>query len=99
MVVADGSVIQPTGKKYHLPMATLGRWNNQGVMDEEYLFWDNATHAANRGRQVISETTLPDDSRISLRAAIPDFWRPGLEMARAWRYFSPDFHPKALLNS
>jgi hypothetical protein len=24
-------------------MATLGRWNKQGVMDEEYLFWDNAT--------------------------------------------------------
>jgi hypothetical protein len=24
-------------------MAILGRWNNQGVMDEEDLFWDNAT--------------------------------------------------------
>ncbi|MBS0581085.1 MAG: ester cyclase [Proteobacteria bacterium] len=43
MVMPDGSVIQPTGKKYHLPMATLGHWNKQGVMDEEYLFWDNAT--------------------------------------------------------
>jgi hypothetical protein len=43
MVVPNGTVIQPTGKKYHLPMATLGRWNKQGVMDEEYLFWDNAT--------------------------------------------------------
>jgi len=43
MVVADGTVIQPTDKQYHLPMAILGRWNNQGVMDEEYLFWDNAT--------------------------------------------------------
>src|SRR5271169_3409281 len=43
MVMADGTVIQPTGKKYHLPMATLGHWNKQGVMDEEYLFWDNAT--------------------------------------------------------
>jgi hypothetical protein len=43
MVLADGAVIQPTGKAYHLPMATLGRWNQSGVMDEEYLFWDNAT--------------------------------------------------------
>jgi len=24
-------------------MATLGHWNKQGVMGEEYLFWDNAT--------------------------------------------------------
>ncbi|AGH50510.1 hypothetical protein G432_13955 [Sphingomonas sp. MM-1] len=42
MVLADGKVIQPTGKSYHLPMATLGRWNKEGTMDEEYLFWDNA---------------------------------------------------------
>ena len=38
-----GAVIQPTGKAYHLPMTTLGHWNKQGTMDEEYLFWDNAT--------------------------------------------------------
>src|SRR6201997_1128357 len=43
MTLADGTVIQPTGKAYHLPMATLGHWNKQGVMAEEYLFWDNAT--------------------------------------------------------
>lgn len=43
MVLADGTAIQPTGKAYHLPMATLGHWNKEGVMDEEYLFWDNAT--------------------------------------------------------
>jgi hypothetical protein len=43
MVLADGKVIQPTGKAYHLPMATLGHWNKQGTMSEEYLFWDNAT--------------------------------------------------------
>jgi len=43
MVLADGTVVQPTGKAYHLPMATLGHWNKQGVMDKEYLFWDNAT--------------------------------------------------------
>jgi hypothetical protein len=43
MATGDGTVIQPTGKAYHLPMATLGHWNKLGVMDEEYLFWDNAT--------------------------------------------------------
>jgi hypothetical protein len=43
MVLGNGKVIQPTGKAYHLPMATLGHWTREGVMDEEYLFWDNAT--------------------------------------------------------
>lgn len=43
MVLADGTVIPPTGKAYHLPMATLGHWTRDGVMDEEFLFWDNAT--------------------------------------------------------
>ena len=42
MTLADGTVIRPTGKAYHLPMATLGHWNKQGVMSAEYLFWDNA---------------------------------------------------------
>lgn len=42
MVLADGTKIQPTGKTYNLPMATIGHWNKQGQMDEEYLFWDNA---------------------------------------------------------
>ena len=43
MVLAHDTTIQPTRKVYHLPMATLGHWNKQGVMEEEYLFWDNAT--------------------------------------------------------
>ena len=34
-------VIQPTGKSYRIPMATIGHWNNDGIMFEEYLFWDN----------------------------------------------------------
>jgi hypothetical protein len=38
MDLGNGKIIQPTGKKYHLPMAT-GHWNDQGVMNEEYLFW------------------------------------------------------------
>ena len=27
---------------YKLPMATIGHWNKEGTMDEEYLYWDNA---------------------------------------------------------
>lgn len=42
MFLADHTVIAPTGKPYHLPMATIGHWNKQGIMFEEYLFWDNA---------------------------------------------------------
>ena len=30
----------PTGKSFTLLMCTVGHWKN-GVMDEEYLFWDN----------------------------------------------------------
>src|SRR3974390_619319 len=43
MVLPNSTVIQPTGKAYHLPMATLGHWNKQGTMSEEFLFWDNST--------------------------------------------------------
>ena len=41
MQVGEGQVIQPTGKAYKLTMATIGHWTDAGVMDEEYLFWDN----------------------------------------------------------
>ena len=41
MVLPDGKTIPPTGKAYRIPMATLGHWNAQGIMFEEYLFWDN----------------------------------------------------------
>ncbi|MEU3985566.1 ester cyclase [Streptomyces sp. NPDC026672] len=37
----NGGFIQPTGKKYAINMATVGIWNRQGTMDEEFLFWDN----------------------------------------------------------
>lgn len=40
MPVGDGKTIAPTGKKFRLEMSTVGHWKN-GVMDEEYLFWDN----------------------------------------------------------
>jgi len=41
MPIGGGKSIPPTGKPFKLTMATFGRWNAQGTMDEEYLFWDN----------------------------------------------------------
>jgi len=41
MPTADGGSIPPTGKAYRIDMATIGHWNEDGVMDEEWLFWDN----------------------------------------------------------
>lgn len=41
MPIGDGKFIQPTGKSFKLPMCTIGLWNEDGVMYEEYLYWDN----------------------------------------------------------
>ncbi|MFS4469868.1 ester cyclase [Chryseobacterium sp. T20] len=41
MPLPDGTFMQPTGKKFKLPMATIAVWNAEGTMSEEYLFWDN----------------------------------------------------------
>ncbi len=43
MPLPDGKSIPATGKAYKVPMVTIGHWNAQGVMDEEYLYWDNQT--------------------------------------------------------
>lgn len=40
MPTADGKTIQPTDKPFKLVMCTVGRWKD-GIMVEEYLFWDN----------------------------------------------------------
>ncbi len=42
MPTPDGKMIPPTGKPFKLVMCTVGHWKG-GVMDEEYLFWDNQT--------------------------------------------------------
>ena len=42
MPIGDGKTIAPTGKHFVLQMSTIGHWTKAGVMDEEYLFWDNA---------------------------------------------------------
>ena len=41
MDLGGGKTLQPTGKKFNLGMVTIGRWEN-GLMEEEWLFWDNA---------------------------------------------------------
>ncbi len=43
MPTGDGKFVQPTGKPFKINMCTVGHWTN-GVMDEEYLFWDNLTY-------------------------------------------------------
>jgi hypothetical protein len=51
MPAGNGKTIPPTGKSFKLPMCTVGRWNDDGVMTEEYLFWDNATYMKQLGVQ------------------------------------------------
>ena len=43
MPIGNGKFIQPTGKKFSINMCTVGHWKD-GVMIEEWLFWDNATY-------------------------------------------------------
>jgi hypothetical protein len=43
MPIGNGKFIQPTGKSFILPMCTVGIWKD-GVMIEEYLFWDNQSY-------------------------------------------------------
>lgn len=43
MTMADGRVVEPTGKTFKVPMATYSHWNNAGKMDMEYLFWDTTS--------------------------------------------------------
>lgn len=38
-----GATIAPTGKAFAIDMVTVGIWNRQGTMDEEFLFRDNQT--------------------------------------------------------
>jgi len=43
MPIGNGKFIKPTGKSFSLPMCTVGIWKD-GVMIEEYLFWDNQSY-------------------------------------------------------
>ncbi len=44
-----GGTIAPTGKAFAIDMATVGIWNRQGTMDEEFFFWDNQTFYTKMG--------------------------------------------------
>lgn len=41
IIMPDGTILQPTGKKVRIKIATIARWENNRIA-EEYLFWDNA---------------------------------------------------------
>lgn len=40
MPIGGGKTIAPTGKRFALPMATIGHWK-KGTMDHEWLYWDS----------------------------------------------------------
>ena len=48
MPIGEGKFIQPTGKRFALPMATIGHWKGK-TMDHEWLFWDNKDFMAQIG--------------------------------------------------
>jgi hypothetical protein len=43
-----GEPIAPSHKAFRINMCTVGHWTD-GVMDEEYLFWDNLTYLRQLG--------------------------------------------------
>jgi predicted ester cyclase len=49
MKTPDGNTIPPTGKKLNMQMVTVGHWTDAGVMDHEWLFWDNQTYMKQLG--------------------------------------------------
>ena len=49
MPLGNGKFVQPTGKKLDLMMATIGHWTDAGVMDHEWLFWDNQAYMKQLG--------------------------------------------------
>lgn len=48
MQMPDGSTIEPTGKSFSVPMATIAYWH-EGRMVQEWLFWDNQTYFGQMG--------------------------------------------------
>ena len=49
MPLGNGKFAQPTGKKLNLVMATIGHWTDAGLMDHEWLFWDNQAYMKQLG--------------------------------------------------
>jgi hypothetical protein len=49
MPMGGGRTAPPTGKKLDLPMATIAHWTDAGLMDHEWLFWDNQAYMKQLG--------------------------------------------------
>ena len=49
MPIGNAKTIPPNGKKLDLRMATIGHWTEAGVMDHEWLFWDNQAYMKQLG--------------------------------------------------
>lgn len=41
MPIGEGKTLPPTNKSFKIGMVTIGHWTKDGVMDEEWLMWDN----------------------------------------------------------
>jgi hypothetical protein len=48
MPIGHARSLQPTGRHFRIPMSTIGRWKD-GVMVEEFLFWDNQAYSKQLG--------------------------------------------------
>ena len=49
MPTPEGREIPPTGKRFKIRVCTVSHWNKEGLMDEEYLFWDNQSYMRQLG--------------------------------------------------
>lgn len=49
MPTPEGREIPPTGKRFKIRVCTVGHWNKDGLMDEEYFFWDNQSYMRQLG--------------------------------------------------
>lgn len=49
MPTGNGKSIAPTGKAFKIQTCTVARWNKNGTMDEEWLFWDTASYMKQLG--------------------------------------------------
>lgn len=58
MPLPDGRTLAPTGKAFKISMCTVGRWKD-GVMVEEFLFWDNAEFRRQLGLDDAKELHAP----------------------------------------
>jgi SnoaL-like polyketide cyclase len=49
MPIGGGKTIPPTGKRFTINICMVGHWNKDGLMDEEYVFWDNQSYTRQLG--------------------------------------------------